>query len=50
MITVHVLDSGCGIDQKNLPKLIGKFGRLGRTAKLNNDGFGLGLTIVKKII
>ena len=47
---MHVLDSGCGIDPKDLPKLIGKFGKLGRTAKLNNDGFGLGLTIVKQII
>lgn len=50
MITVYVKDTGQGIDQKDLPKLFRKFGRRERTAKLNNDGFGLGLTIVKKIV
>ena len=49
-ITVFVRDTGSGIDQKDLPKLFKKFGKLETTAKLNNNGFGLGLTIVKKIV
>jgi len=47
---VFVKDTGCGIDQLDLPKLLRKFIKLEKTAKLNNDGFGLGLTIVKKIV
>ena len=50
MVTVHVRDTGSGIEKKNLPKLFQKFGKLERTAKLNNNGIGLGLTIVKKIV
>ena len=49
-ITVFVRDTGAGIDQQDLPKLFEKFGKLERTAKLTNNGFGLGLTIVKKIV
>lgn len=49
-ITVFVKDTGCGIDQQNLPRLLKKFDKLERTAKLNNNGFGLGLTIVKNIV
>ena len=46
-LIVHVKDTGTGIDSKDFPKLFSKFGKLQRTSKLNNEGIGLGLTIVK---
>ena len=46
-IIVHVMDSGRGIAQEDFPKLFKKFGTLHRTAEMNSDGIGLGLTIVK---
>ena len=49
-VTVFVRDTGSGIEKHDLDKLFRKFGKLERTAKLNNNGFGLGLTIVKKIV
>ena len=45
-----VLDSGSGIEQTDLPKLFSRFGKLQRTAEINHEGIGLGLTIVKKIV
>ena len=33
-----------------MPKLFQKFGKLKRTAAINSDGIGLGLTIVKQIV
>ena len=33
-----------------MPTLFTRFGKLQRTAKLNNDGIGLGLMIVKSIV
>ena len=33
-----------------MPKLFNRFGVLARTAKMNNEGIGLGLTIVKQIV
>ena len=50
LLVVHVRDTGMGIDRESLPKLFSKFGRLYRTANQNNDGIGLGLTMVKQII
>ena len=46
-LIVHVQDSGAGIANEDIPKLFSQFGRLHRTAEINNDGIGLGLTIVK---
>lgn len=46
----EVRDTGTGIEKEELPKLFDKFGRLHRTAKMNHDGIGLGLQIVKEII
>ena len=45
-----VLDTGSGIEKADLPKLFSRFGKLQRTAKINHEGIGLGLTIVKKIV
>lgn len=47
---VHVEDTGVGIASEDLNKLFSKFGKLHRTAEINNEGVGLGLTIVKQIV
>ena len=47
---VHVEDTGAGISRQDLPKLFSKFGKLHRTADMNHEGIGLGLTIVKQIV
>jgi signal transduction histidine kinase len=49
-LTVHVQDTGVGIAPNDIQKLFSRFGKLHRTAKLNNEGIGLGLTIVKQIV
>ena len=46
-LIVHVVDSGAGIAKEDFSMLFSKFGKLQRTADLNNEGIGLGLTIVK---
>ena len=43
----QVRDTGTGIDKDDIPKLFSRFGKLHRAADNNNDGIGLGLTIVK---
>lgn len=43
-------DTGTGIDSEDLTKLFSRFGKLHRTANLNHEGIGLGLTIVKQIV
>ena len=47
---VSVCDSGSGISAQDIPKLFTRFGKLQRTAHINSDGIGLGLTIVKQIV
>lgn len=47
---VHVCDTGSGIKPEHIPKLFTRFGKLHRTSKMNSDGIGLGLTIVKQIV
>ena len=46
----EVEDTGAGIAAEDLPKLFTRFGKLHRTADLNHEGIGLGLTIVKQIV
>ena len=36
--------------ESELPSLFNKFGKLQRSAAMNHDGIGLGLTIVKQIV
>ena len=50
MLGVEVEDTGVGIAEEDLSKIFKKFGKLHRTADLNNQGIGLGLTIVKQIV
>ena len=47
---VKVKDTGVGIDREDLGKLFTRFGKLQRTADINHEGVGLGLTIVKQIV
>ena len=47
MLVIHVCDSGAGIDTEDFPKIFTRFGKLHRTAEMNHEGIGLGLTIVK---
>ena len=49
MLTVDVADTGVGIAAEDFPKLFTRFGKLHRTAKMNSESIGLGLTIVKHI-
>ena len=46
----QVHDTGVGIPDDEIEKLFSRFGKLHRTAELNNEGIGLGLTIVKQIV
>ena len=46
-LVVHVRDTGAGIAQEDFEKLFSRFGKLHRTAEMNTEGIGLGLTIVK---
>ena len=49
-LVFHVEDTGAGIAAKDLPRLFSRFGKLHRTAVMNHDGIGLGLSIVKQIV
>lgn len=49
-LVVHVADTGAGIAAEDISRLFSKFGKLYRTAEMNHDGIGLGLTIVKQIV
>lgn len=46
-LVVHISDTGAGIAKEDIPKLFTMFGKLQSTANMNNEGIGLGLTIVK---
>jgi len=50
MLLVQVKDTGVGIAAEDVPKLFDRFGKLHRTAEMNHEGIGLGLTIVKNIV
>ena len=50
MLVIHVEDNGTGIADEDFPKLFTRFGKLQRTAEMNSEGIGLGLTIVKQIV
>ena len=49
-LIVHVEDTGTGITKEDIQKLFSRFGKLHRTAELNHEGIGMGLTIVKQIV
>ena len=45
LLKVHNIDNGKGIARQDISKLFKLFGKLRRTAELNNDGIGMGLMI-----
>ena len=47
---IDVQDTGAGITKEDIPRLFTRFGKLLRTADMNHDGIGLGLSIVKQIV
>ena len=49
-LIIHVCDTGTGIAEDEFCKLFNRFGKLHRTAEMNHEGIGLGLTIVKQIV
>jgi two-component system, sensor histidine kinase and response regulator len=49
-ITVYVSDTGLGIPQESLPHIFDKFYRVNSQAHLNEEGTGIGLSIVKGIV
>ena len=46
MLKVQVIDTGVGVAAGDIDALFTRFGKLQRTAAMNNEGIGLGLTIV----
>ena len=50
MLVVDVIDTGVGIAAEDMAALFSRFGKLHRTASMNSEGIGLGLTIVKQIV
>ena len=50
MLEVHVIDNGKGIKPEEMSSLFKKFGKLRRTAAMNNEGIGLGLMICQKLV
>jgi len=50
MLIVDIIDTGVGIAAADMGALFSRFGKLHRTAAMNSDGIGLGLTIVKQIV
>ena len=49
-LKVQVRDTGSGIAESDVSKLFSRFGKLARTQNVNQEGIGLGLTIVKSIV
>ena len=49
-LVVNVEDTGTGVAREDMPKLFTRFGKLQRTAQMNSEGIGLGLTMVKQIV
>ena len=47
MLQASVKDTGVGIAIEDMAKLFTRFGKLNRSAEMNHEGIGLGLTIVK---
>ncbi len=48
--TFSIQDQGIGIPEKDIPNLFSRFIKLKHTEYMNPGGFGIGLTICKKII
>ena len=49
-IVVKIKDSGIGINEKELPHIFDRYHKTSRSEQKENEGLGLGLMIVKKIL
>lgn len=50
VLELHIGDNGVGVPREELPKLFSKFFRASNAVRLQSEGTGLGLFIVKNII
>ena len=50
MLKVMVIDDGRGIKAEDIGKLFCMFGKLRRTAEINNEGIGMGLMICQSLV
>ena len=50
VLAIQVIDTGVGLTAEEIPEITKKFGKLYRTAEMNHEGIGLGLTISKALI
>ncbi|MDF2368366.1 PAS domain-containing hybrid sensor histidine kinase/response regulator [Sneathiella sp.] len=48
-ITLRVEDTGIGIEKKDLPRVLDRFGQVQTNYARNNEGTGLGLTLVQML-
>lgn len=49
-LDIAVLDTGIGLAQEDIPRILREFGRLDRPAVRNEAGTGLGLAIVQRLL
>ncbi len=49
-VRLEITDYGCGIDQKNLENLMEPYYKVDQSRNSCNEGWGLGLSIVKEIV
>ncbi|WP_367874513.1 response regulator [Luteolibacter sp. Populi] len=49
-VVIRVADNGAGIDPELLPRVFGLFVQGSRTIDRTNDGLGIGLTIVQRLV
>lgn len=50
VIKLEITDYGCGIDQKDLENVFDPYYKADQSRNSHNDGWGLGLSIVKEIV
>lgn len=50
MVRIEVCDSGRGIDAEHLPYIFDEFYQIGVAANTSRDGYGLGLSIVQRVV
>ncbi|MBO0333371.1 PAS domain S-box protein [Sneathiella sp. CAU 1612] len=49
-LNLRIEDTGIGIEEKDLPRVLDRFGQVQTNYARNNDGTGLGLTLVQMLV